>query len=497
MSKSESTAKKKNTEKKETAAGKNNKIKILYATSECVPFANSGGLGEVAGSLPRALNRKRDIECRVIMPLYGAVSEEFREKMRFLGSTGVGVTWRMQYMGLFELRYKGVTYYFVDNEYYFKRDGLYGHYDDGERFAFFSKAIFEALGMMDDFVPDIIHANDWQTALVPVYQTSIYKREFMKTVFSIHNVEYQGYYGDTAIEDFIGIPDNYSHVLEFKGGTNLMKGAIETANAVSTVSPTYAMELKDPFFAFGMQDIIGRNSHKLSGILNGINTVLYDPAKDPMIEANYSAGDLSGKKECKRALQKQLSLPETDSMMIAMISRLVPAKGVDLLSPILDDIIANNDVQFVLLGTGYPEYEYYFRGIEARHPDKARCLIQFDSALSHKLYAGADALLVPSRSEPCGLTQMIGCRYACVPIVRRTGGLADSIKDCTLGDGNGFVFDDYSPDGLYAAIMNAYSTYSRPEDWKKLAEHDLRCDFGWSGSANTYRELYRELTQNA
>lgn len=486
--------------KKKTAAGKtaqdnnkNNKIKILYATSECVPFANSGGLGEVAGSLPRALNRKRDIECRVIMPLYGAVSDEFREKMRFLGSCEVGVTWRMQYMGLFELRYKGVTYYFVDNEYYFKRDGLYGHFDDGERFAFFSKAIFEALGMMEGFVPDIIHANDWQTALVPVYQTSIYKRDFMKTVFSIHNVEYQGYYGDTAIEDFIGIPDNYRHVLEFKGGINLMKGGIETTNAVSTVSPTYAMELKDPFFSFGMDGIINRNSHKLSGILNGINTTLYDPAKDPLIAANYSADDMSGKKECKRDLQKMLGLPENDSMMIAMISRLVPAKGVDLLIPILDDIIGCNDVQFVLLGTGYPEYEGFFRGLEARHPDKARCMIQFDTALSHKLYAAADALLVPSRSEPCGLTQMIGCRYACAPIVRRTGGLADSIKDCTLGDGNGFVFDAYSSDGLYSAIMNAYGTYNRADDWKKLAEHDLRCDFGWSSSANAYRELYKSI----
>lgn len=470
------------------------KIRILYASPECVPFANSGGLGEVAGSLPRALNRKRDIECRVIMPLYGAVSDEYRQKMRFLGSTQVGVTWRMQYMGLFELRKNGVTYYFVDNEYYFKRDGLYGYYDDGERFAFFSKAIFEAIAMMDGFVPDIIHANDWQTALVPVYQTSIYKREFMKTVFSIHNVEYQGFYGDTAIEDFIGIPENYRHVLEFKKGINLMKGGIETANAVSTVSPTYSMELKDPFFAFGMQGIISRNSHKLSGILNGINTVVYNPEKDPLIPANYSAGDLSGKAECKKALQNDLSLPETDSMMITMISRLVPAKGVDLLVPILDNIIENNDIQFVLLGTGFPEYEDFFRGLEARHPDKVRCLIKFDSALSHRFYAASDAILVPSRSEPCGLTQMIGCRYACVPIVRRTGGLADSITDCTLGDGNGFVFDDYSPDGLYSAIMNAYGTYQRKDDWKKLSVHDLKCDFGWSGSANAYRELYRALT---
>ena len=468
------------------------KIKILYATPECVPFANSGGLGEVAGSLPRALNRKRNIECRVIMPLYGQISDEYRKKMKFLGKGIVEVTWRKQYIGVYELKHQGVIYYFVDNEYYFKRDGLYGHYDDGERFAYFSKAVFEALEIID-FVPDIMHANDWQTALVPIYQTSLYKREFMSTVFSIHNIEYQGKFGDSAYGDFLGIPDEYRHMLNFNFGVNLMKGDIECANIVSTVSPTYANELKNPAFAFGMDEIIYRNDHKLKGILNGINTQLYDPSKDKFIEANYSADDTSGKALCKKALQNELGLPETDTMMITMVSRLVPAKGVDLLREVIDEILNRYNVQFVMLGTGEREYEDFFRGLQDRHQDQARCMIKFDAALSHRIYAAGDTLLVPSRSEPCGLTQMIGCRYGDVPIVRKTGGLADSIKDCTAGEGNGFIFDNYHAGNLYSVIINAIEHYQNKDFWNKLVSHDLGLDFGWSASANEYRKMYEGL----
>ena len=469
------------------------KLNILYVTPECVPFANSGGLGEVAGSLPRALNRKRNIECRVMMPLYGQIADEYREKMEFLGKGIVGVTWREQYMGVFRLRHQGVTYYFIDNEFYFKRDGLYGHFDDGERFAYFSKAVFESLGLIDDFVPDVIHANDWQTAMVPVYQTSIYKRDYMKTVFSIHNVEYQGYYGTSAFEDFLGIPDNYRHVLNFEKGVNLMKGGIECANIVSTVSPTYAEELKNPAFAFGMDGTIRRNSHKLKGILNGINTQLYNPAKDPFIIANYSMEDPSGKKKCKEDLQESLALPKTNAMMITMVSRLVPAKGVDLIKDVIDDILGRYNVQFVMLGTGDAEYEDFFRGLEDRHKDQVRSIIKFDAATSHKIYAGGDLLLVPSRSEPCGLTQMIGCRYADVPLVRRTGGLADSISDCTLGDGNGFVFDNYDSGSLHAALSGAIERFQDEKNWAKLINHDLSLDFGWSNSASQYRDMYESM----
>lgn len=472
-----------------------NKLKVLYATPECAPFAASGGLGEVAGSLPRSLNysRSANIECRVIMPLYGKVAQEYRDKMKFLGTTTVNLAWRSQYMGLFELRHDRVTYYFIDNEYYFKRDGLYGYYDDGERFAYFSKAVFEALPLMKDFVPDVIHANDWQTALIPVYQNSLYRREFMKTVFSIHNIEYQGYYGTEFLQEVVGLPESESRFLIFGNGINLMKGGIECCNMLNTVSPSYAEELKDPGYAFGMEDIVRRNEHKMRGILNGINTKTYDPAKDKLIPANYSARDISGKAICKKELQQALGLPESDSLMITLISRLVPAKGLDLVRAIMDEVLDQHDVQFVVLGTGYREYEDYFRGLEIRHPDKVRALIQFNSELSHRIYAGGDVILVPSRSEPCGLTQMIGCRYADVPVVRETGGLKDSIQDCTLGSGNGFVFSKYHPDDLRTALEHAIALYEDKKNWKKLIIHDLKEDFSWNASAKEYADMYHSM----
>ena len=470
------------------------KLNILYVTPECTPFANSGGLGEVAGSLPRALCRKRNIQCRVMMPLYGQISDTFRRKMKFLGKGTVKVTWRQQYMGVFELKHQGVTYYFIDNEYYFKRDGLYGHYDDGERFAYFSRAVFEALRLIKkDFTPDIIHANDWQTALVPIYQTSLYQRKKTKTVFSIHNIEYQGYFGNSAFDDFLDVPSEYHHMLDLRGGVNLMKGGIECSDMVSTVSPSYANELKDPAFAFGMDETIRRNEHKLKGILNGINTQAYDPEKDKDIAAGYSAKDPSGKALCKKALQEELALAQSDIMMITMISRLVPAKGVDLLREIMDDILYKYNVQFVMLGTGDGEYEDFFRGLESRHPHQARCIIKFDGALSHRIYAAGDILMVPSRSEPCGLTQMIGCRYGNVPLVRRTGGLGDSITDYDQPNGNGFVFDEYDPGSLYAKIVSAIENYQHKDNWNALVKHDLQLDFGWSGSANEYRKMYESL----
>ena len=470
-------------------------LNILYATPECVPFASSGGLGEVAGSLPKALNRKRrtKIDCRVILPLYAKVPQSVRDRMTFLGNSTVQLVWRQQYMGLFELRQDGVTYYFIDNEFYFGREALYGYYDDGERYTFFSKAVLQALDLMPDFKPDIIHANDWQTALIPVLQTAVYRIPYLKTVYSVHNIEYQGYYGKSFNDEVIGLPESEVHLIEWKDGINLMKGGIECCSYFSTVSPSYAQELKDPAYAFGLEEIVQKNDFKLGGILNGINRTLYDPEKDPAIAANYSAKDLSGKAVCKQALQEEAGLPVRNVPMITLISRLVPAKGLDLGRMIMDDVLTNMDVQFLLLGTGFPEYEEYFRDLEARWPEKARCMIKFDPALSHRIYAGGDMLLVPSRSEPCGLTQMIGCRYANVPVVRETGGLGDSIKDCTLGEGNGFTFHDYEASALYAAIANAVRCWQNTEDWKKLQIHDLKEDFGWSVSAEDYRLMYLGL----
>ncbi|MEE3362545.1 MAG: glycogen/starch synthase, partial [Anaerovoracaceae bacterium] len=302
--------------------------RVLMASPECVPFANTGGLGEVAGSLPAALNEtsKGRTDCRVIMPLYADIADDYRKEMKFLGCDYVQLAWRSLYMGVFELEREGVTYYFIDNEYYFGRSGLYGYYDDGERFAFFSRAVLDSINITG-FVPDIIHANDWQTALVPVLQNSLYRRKFLKTVLSIHNIEYQGYFPAEFDQDIIGLPEEERHVIDFKGDINLMKGGIEAANILCTVSPTYAEELKNPLTAYGLDEIIRRNAHKLHGILNGIDTKTYDPATDPKIAKNYSSADISGKKECKKALQRELALDERDVPVITMVSRLVPSKG--------------------------------------------------------------------------------------------------------------------------------------------------------------------------
>ncbi|MGI6203729.1 MAG: glycogen synthase [Anaerovoracaceae bacterium] len=468
--------------------------RILMAASECVPFASTGGLGEVIGSLPAALNEVSGgkTECRVIMPLYADIPEEYRKEMKFLGCDYVRLAWRSLYMGVFELVRGGVTYYFIDNEYYFGRGGLYGYYDDGERFAFFSRAVLDSQSITG-FVPDIIHANDWETALIPVLQNSLYRREFLKTVFSIHNIEYQGYYPTDFDTYVIGLPESERYVIEFGDAINLMKGGIESANLLCTVSPTYAEELKNPLTAYGLDEIIRRNAHKLHGVLNGIDTKAYDPSTDPKIAENYSSSDLSGKKQCKKALQRELALDERDVPVITMVSRLVPSKGLELVREVIDGVLDNFDVQFVLLGTGYPEFEGYFHDLEARRRDKARCIINFNADQSHRVYAAGDILLMPSVTEPCGLSQMIGCRYGDIPVVRATGGLRDSIKDCTLGDGSGFVFENYDADSFYHAIENAVTRYYDRENWEALVKHDLDLDFGWGRSAKNYLELYDTL----
>lgn len=469
------------------------KISVLFATPECVPFASSGGLGEVSGSLPASLNRSGSIDCRVIMPLYASIHRDYRNEMKYIGYKYVDVTWRHQYMGLFKLEMNGVTYYFIDNEYYFKREGLYGYYDDCERFTFFSKAVYKAMELMDDFHPDIIHANDWQAALIPIYQNSYFRLPYLKTVFTVHNIEYQGHYGKEVESSVLGLNENDNYIVEYGGDVNLMKGAIESANAFTTVSPSYAEELKMPEFAFGLDSIVRRNDHKLTGILNGIDTDSYDPSKDRAIAKNYSASDISGKAECKRDLQRMAGLEEKDVPVITMISRLVPAKGMDLIINALDAILYENDVQFVMLGTGYKQYEDFFRGLAYRHPDKAACFIEFDAAKSRKCYAGGDIFIMPSKSEPCGISQMIAARYGNIPVVREVGGLRDSIKDCTLGEGSGFTFRDFDPNAFKSAVMNAVGRYYDRENWRKLIEYDMQLDFSWNASAEKYVKLYKSM----
>lgn len=469
-------------------------MKVLYATSEALPFIASGGLGDVAGSLPHAL-RKRLIGCRVVLPMYDTIKQELKDTMKFITHISVPVAWRRQYCGIFEAKYNGVIYYLIDNQYYFKRDTIYGHYDDAERFAFFSRAVLEIIPYID-FKPDIIHCNDWQTALTPVYYSAMYANspgyKNIKTIFTIHNIQYQGVYGKELLEDVLGIPADKASLLEYDGCINFMKGAIECADKVTTVSPSYADEILDPWYSHGLDSILNERRYKLSGILNGIDTVGYDPATDKCIKANFSADDISGKKIDKEELQKEMGLPVKPGVpVIGMVTRLVSHKGLDLVKGILDELLATSEMQLVVLGSGDYEYESYFRWIAEKYPDKVGLRIGFVPELARKIYAGADMFLMPSKSEPCGLSQMVALRYGTVPIVRETGGLRDSITDCGDGKGNGFTFKSYNAHDMLDAIRRALTLYYNG-DWNELVLRALNCDFSWGRSANAYIRLYKE-----
>ncbi|MDY3089021.1 MAG: glycogen synthase GlgA [Oscillospiraceae bacterium] len=469
-------------------------MKVLYAASEALPFIASGGLGDVAGSLPHAL-RKRLIGCRVVLPMYDTIKQELKDTMKFITHISVPVAWRRQYCGIFEAKYNGVIYYLIDNQYYFKRATIYGHYDDAERFAFFSRAVLEIIPYID-FKPDIIHCNDWQTALTPVYYSAMYANspgyENIKTIFTIHNIQYQGVYGKELLEDVLGIPADKASLLEYDGCINFMKGAIECADKVTTVSPSYADEILDPWYSHGLDSILNVRRYKLSGILNGIDTVGYDPATDKCIKANFSADDISGKKIDKEELQKEMGLPVKPGVpVIGMVTRLVSHKGLDLVKRILDELLATSEMQLVVLGSGDYEYESYFRWIAEKYPDKVGLRIGFVPELARKIYAGADMFLMPSKSEPCGLSQMVALRYGTVPIVRETGGLRDSITDCGDGKGNGFTFKSYNAHDMLDAIRRALTLYYNG-DWNELVLRALNCDFSWGRSANAYIRLYKE-----
>ena len=470
-------------------------MKVLFASSEALPFMASGGLGDVAGSLPHAL-RKRLIGCRVVMPMYDTIRQELKEKMKFITHISVPVAWRRQYCGIFEAKHNGVIYYLLDNQYYFKRNTIYGHYDDAERFAFFSRAILEIIPHID-FKPDIIHCNDWQTALTPVYYSAMYANspgyENIKTIFTIHNIQYQGIYGMELLQDVLGIPADKASLLEYDGCVNFMKGAIECADKVTTVSPSYANEILDPWYSHGLDSILNERRYKLSGILNGIDTVGYDPETDKDIKANYSAADPSGKKEDKEELQKLMNLPVKPNVpIVGMVTRLVSHKGLDLVKGILDELLSKAEMQLVVLGSGDYEYESYFRWIAEKYPDKVGLRLGFVPDLARKIYAGADMFLMPSKSEPCGLSQMVALRYGTIPIVRETGGLRDSITDCGDGKGNGFTFKSYNAHDMLDAIYRALTLYYNG-DWNELVLRALNCDFSWGRSANAYIRLYKEL----
>ena len=468
------------------------KTKILFVASEARPFIATGGLADVIGSLPQALASDATYDIRVVLPLYSDIKQEFRHKMNFLGNIYVPLGWRNQYCGIFTCVDKGVTYYFIDNEYYFKRTGCYGYYDDGERFAFFSRSVLEILPVID-YYPELLHCHDWQTALTVVYLKTIYakKSEYqsIRTLFTIHNIEYQGKYSLDLLEELFGLPSDSRNLLEYDGCINLMKGAIECTEQFSTVSPTYAKEIQTAQYAHGLEDIIRKNSAKLTGILNGIDVASYNPATDPALFANFNENDLENKKICKAELQKMLGLPVKDVPIIAMISRLVSHKGLELVKTVAEDILHEN-IQFVLLGTGDFAYEEYFKDLGKRYEGKASINIAFNGDLSRKIYSGSDIFLMPSVSEPCGLSQMIASRYATIPLVRETGGLFDSIKPFGAG-GNGFTFSSCNAYDMLYVIHEAIDAYKNTDEWEKLMKKAMTTDFSWSRSAEEYKNLYK------
>lgn len=476
-------------------------MKILYVTSEAVPFCKTGGLADVAGSLPPSLAAD-GAEVAVVLPLYRTVKERFGGELNFECYDYVNLAWRHSYCGLFSLQRDGVTWYFLDNEQYFDRPALYGEMDDGERFGFFSRAVVQMLPHFR-FWPDVVHCNDWQTALVPIYLKDDGVRNdrlrSIRTVLTIHNIEYQGRYGKETLGDLFGLDHGWADdgTILMDGDVNLLKGAILCADAVNAVSPSYAGELKMPFFAHRLDSVMRRCEYKLSGVLNGIDLNRYDPAHDTRITAAYSADDLSGKAKDKAALQRLMGLREEPHVpIVAIVSRLVSHKGLDLVCEVLHDMM-ELPIQLVVLGKGDRKYEDFFRWAAGQYPGRMAVRLDYSEDLSMAIYSGADLFLMPSKSEPCGLAQMIAMRYGTVPIVRETGGLKDTVQpyEAWRDAGNGFTFANYSSsDMLYVLREAAYLYKDYPEAFGRLQQRAMHSDFSWKRSAGEYLHIYANIT---
>jgi starch synthase len=472
--------------------------KILYAGAEVMPFAATGGLGDVLGSLPAAVKRKNpDCDVRVVMPLYGQIKAEWRDKMTFVKYMMVPLAWRSLYCGIFSLEKDGVTFYFLDNEYYFKRNALYGSYDDAERFAFFSVAVLEMMRVLN-FYPDVLHANDWQTALTVIKLKRSYAErpdyKNIKAVYTIHNIEYQGVYSKEILGDIFDLRSEDANIVDYNGALNLTKGAVVCADYVTTVSPNYAKEIQTETYSCGLHHILREYAYKIDGIVNGIDYDYYNPQEDPDIPNAFYWRALSGKKKNKEALQKQFGLDVNPNVpVIAMISRMASHKGFDLVLSIFDELM-QDDVQFILLGTGEPQYEAFFAESAKRYPGKASINLTYNRALSKIIYAGSDIFLMPSKSEACGLSQMIASRYGSVPVVRETGGLFDTIKPYGAdGSGNGFTFASYNAHDMLHVIREAETLFREKDSWKTLVKKVMRVDFSWDGSADKYIACYKKL----
>ncbi len=481
-------------------ADSSKKMQIVFASAECAPFVKTGGLGDVAGSLPAALVRA-GAEVIVMVPKYATIKDEYKAQMEHFSDFYVSLGWRNEYCGLEKLEHDGVTYMFIDNERYFARDYPYGFFDDGERFAFFSKAITESLQHLPaGFECDILHCNDWQTALAPVFLREFYQGlplyDRVKTVFSIHNVAFQGQFSDTVMEDILGvahIPAAASQLRCDACSINYMLGALRYADAITTVSPTYANEIQTPEFGEGLDCVLRERSYALQGILNGIDVAGFDPATDKRIAANYTVEDRSGKAVCKAKLQEELGLEVRDDRpLMVMVTRLTRQKGMDLVMYALDRILAGG-VQVAVLGTGDRDYEDGLRYFQDKYPGTMAARIEFDPALSQRMYAAADMFLMPSKFEPCGLSQIIAMRYGTLPIVRETGGLKDTVIPYNefTGEGTGFSFSNFNGDEMGDAVFRAARLFWDNRDaWNQLVTQAMSQDFSWTRSADKYLDLY-------
>ncbi|MBF1724655.1 MAG: glycogen synthase GlgA [Streptococcus sp.] len=471
-------------------------MKVCFIAAEAAPFVKVGGLGDVIGSLPKSL-RELGVDARVILPLYSSIDRE-RFGLKYKAYQFVDLGWRHSYCGIFETEVDGVPCYFVDNEQYFNRDSIYGQIDDGERFAFFSKAALEILPALD-FKPDVVNVNDWHTALSVIYLDVLKSREAefykdMKSVLSIHNIEFQGKFNPYEMGNLFGLENKYFDALIYNGDLNLLKGAIQLADRVNTVSETYAREILDPYFSYGLDKILNVEQGKLRGILNGIDVDKFNPETDPMIPVNYDLKTFEDKVQNKLAFQKEMDLEvNADIPLIGMVTRLTHQKGIDLILQASEDILRTG-AQLVILGTGDAHYESALRSLEHYRHDRVRSILLFSNEMSAKIYAASDLFLMPSKTEPCGLSQLISMRYGTVPVVHRVGGLRDTVIPFTGVEGNGFTFESFQAGDMMDAIYRAVTCfYQSPDEWKQIIKNNLQKDVSWEQSAKKYLDLYHEV----
>ena len=473
------------------------KTKVLYVASECHPFCATGGLADVAGGLPKYIAKTTNTDIRVMLPLYSDIPQEYRKEFKFIGNTKVPLAWRSIYCGVFSYELDGVTYYFLDNESYFKRSGIYSFFDDGERFAFTSRAVLEVLPLID-FKPEIIHCNDWQFGLVPIYLKTTYANNSeynkIKTIFTLHNTEYQGKFDLSLLTDLFGIEQKNKGLVEFDNAINLVKGAVVCCDKFTTVSPSYANEIYSPEHSNGLHSIFKENSYKTVGILNGVDYDFYNPKTDKEVYHNFDVETFEVKKQNKLALQKEFGLNQDENVaVLSIVTRMAKHKGLDLIKHCFENFL-NQDIQLIVTGNGDSEFENYFKYLENKYKGKVKVCLGYSNKIARKAYAGSDIFLMPSKSEPCGISQMIASRYGAVPVVRETGGLKDSIKDfgCPEG-GNGYTFARYNADDLAYSIGRALNDYKDKESWKEKIKICMNVDFSWNNSAKEYVKIYEEL----